>query len=156
MKIQCITKHKQVSTSFKNLISLNEEYYKSTFRCQIRYSRSPCKSNPIRYADRRWGPTGLNNVTILIKQIFKIPGMKASCKARVTHFAGCAHCNQFMRDSPNEAHAPRTTIKQWRLSLIEHFRFKIQIASLATSRWYVALKLLFCKHLLPPFLIQHS
>lgn len=156
MEIQCITKYKQVPTSFKNLISLNERYYKSTFLCQIRYLRSPCKSNPIRYSDRRWGPTGLNNVTfLLIKHSFKIPGINAACKARVTHFAGCALCSQFVRDSPNEAHASRTTIKHWRLPLIEHFRFKIQIASLATSG-YVALKVLFCKHLLPHFLIQHS
>jgi hypothetical protein len=72
---------------------------------------SPCKSNPIRYTDRSWGPTGLSNVTILlIKRSFKIPGIKASCKAGVTHFAGSALCSQFMRDTPNEAHAPRTTI----------------------------------------------
>jgi hypothetical protein len=153
VEIQCITKHKQVPTSFKNFIFLNEGYYESTIFCQIRYPRS--HSHPIRYADRRWGPTGLSNVTILLnKHSFKIPGIKASCKARVIHFAGCALCSQFMRDSPNEAHAPRTTIKQWRLSLIEYFKFKIRITSLATSRRYVALKVLFCKHLLPHFLIR--
>jgi hypothetical protein len=32
-EIQCIFKHKQDSTSFKYVISLNEVYYRSTILC---------------------------------------------------------------------------------------------------------------------------
>jgi hypothetical protein len=82
---------------------------KAQFLAKLGTRGSPCKSNPIRYTDRSWGPTGLSNVTILlIKRSFKIPGIEVSCKAG--HFAGCALCSQFMRDTPNEAHAPRTII----------------------------------------------